>query len=57
MSDCSDQTLREAFDILCQNAIELNKLRVKRAVEEFDPENPAVEKGIDLEYIKKHLKA
>lgn len=54
MSDLSRE-LQETFSILYQNAIALNELRVKRAVEEFDPKEPLVDKGLDEEYIKKHL--
>ena len=58
MSDLEHE-LEKTLDILYQNAIALNKLRIKRAVEEFDPTNPnpPVMRGIDEEYIRKHLKA
>lgn len=54
MSDYTEDELKEVMDILIQNAKSLNKLRVKRAAEEFDPENPVMDKGLDLEYIKKN---
>lgn len=58
MSKITDNELKETFEILYRNANALNKLRIKRAVAEFDPESPdpPVMKGIDLEYIKKNLK-